>query len=512
MTQMARKAAIIHHLKNGVVFFALIFSSISILQAQVTIGSNIIPNEGALLDLKENNNDIQNSERGLGLPRAILNSLTISDGSNNLATTVKDSDASNSWDKDLHIGLVLFNVNESYSCSGGPDRGLYVWNGEIWEDIYSDKPIRPTLTLGTDQYDGANTYIALRNSSVTIPIKRAYQIWNEFGNGSNNTATGHVLPLATSHFAGYPNGTLSVEVLWQEASDASTNGVLASTSASINIATPIEESTFTFNTGSKSGNALVALKLGGKVLWQWQIWVPQNDPTATAYGYNTGTHVYWYMDRYLGALSTEKQKWNGNPEERNAHGLYYQWGRPTPFQKFGDGIPFVHAAAGEAANLQTALLTPSFIQSDNTSVGNTATQDWYSNSDIWHTRWGDGTNNDTGTKTAFDPCPQGWRVPARKGNQPPWRCLNESNARYSDSYSGYDFNELGRILGYYPLGGYRVRSSAYIYDLGVLGTVWSATPTTTEESQRLLLAQGTIYPASSHFRANGLSVRCVQDY
>lgn len=501
------------NLKNKITF-ALLLLSIST-QAQITIGSILPPNEGSLLDLKQNGSDDINSNRGLGLPRVILKSLKITDGSGNLATTITGANTAEMWDKDEHIGLVLFNVNNSNSCTGGPNNGMYVWNGEEWQDIYSKKLVRPQIGNGTDSYDGSNTYIALRNTSVTIPVKRAFQIWDEYGNGTYDANTGHVLPLNTTHFPGYPNGTLSVNVLWQEAFDDTNSDVLASVSATMNIATPIQESSFTFTTGSKSGNALVALSLNGKVMWQWQIWVPADDPTITAYGYDNGVDTQWFMDRYLGAISTEKKKWNGDgegnggsPEERKAHGLYYQWGRPTPFKKFGLNIPATIAASIESEDLKTALLTDLFIQSsENHPIieGNKNTVDWYSDSDLWPTRW------DDGGKTPFDPCPKGWRVPSEKNSTKPWACLDKSKSLYNAEYSGYDFTDPGRILGYFPIVGYRVRSSTYLYDIGNLGPIWSASPAATALGQRILLATDNIFPNSTHYRANGSAVRCIQD-
>ncbi|MFV0538787.1 MAG: hypothetical protein ACK5M3_15695 [Dysgonomonas sp.] len=487
-----------------------------------------------MLDLKENDNLDANSNRGLVLPRAMLDSLTITGGNTNLATTVRN--ASGVWDIQEHIGLALYNVNKSDACIGGADEGVYVWDGEKWLDLWSNKPIRPVLGSGTDQYQGANTYIVMKGQSVSVPVKRAFQIWNEYGGGTPDESTGHVLPNPTSYFTNYTTGILTVDIIWQEAFDATASDVLVSAPIAVNQLSPIEESTFTIVAGSKEGNALVALKIDGQVIWQWQIWVPSSDPTATAYGYNTGSSVYWFMDRYLGAVSTEKQKWDGaqngnggsSPALRNAHGLYYQWGRPTPFKKFGESTDFQNAdPANVPLNFLTAISSHLFIRSTsgeggNTPIGNTVTMDWYSNTpQYWGTRWGDGTTDDTGNKTAFDPCPVGWRIPAWKNNVSPWNCLANSDQKLDfATYGGYDFTELGRILGYYPASGYRARSTSYLYDIGNNVSIWAATPSapgaSNEGGRRLYFSapnppNTAIFPESNHRMANGLSVRCVQD-
>lgn len=520
--------------KTGLfLFFALSFCFN--LKGQVTIGSTLKPKDGALLDLKENDNVGANSNRGLVYPRVILDSLTITGGNTNLAKTVRNADGV--WDKQEHIGLMLYNTHESDACAGGTDSGLYVWDGEQWVDLWNNKPVRPRLSAGTDQYEGANTYIVMKGKSVSIPVKRAFQIWNEYGDGTMNEATGHVLPIPTSHFTNYTGGTLSVDVVWQESFDATSSDVLVSASMNSPTATPIENNSFTVVAGTKEGNALVALKIDGVVIWQWQIWVPADNPTATAYGYNTGSDVYWFMDRYLGAINTEKQKWTGIGNGtggaatlRNSHGLYYQWGRPTPFKKFGETTSALDAVPTNVpGNFLTAISTHLFIRSSNgensdTPRGNTNSVDWYSDtSQHWGTRWGDGTTNDTGTKTAFDPCPAGWRIPAWKNNTSPWNCLAKSDKKLDfATYSGYDFTELGRILGYYPASGYRARSTGYLYDIGNNATIWTATPSapgvSNEGGRRLYFnapnpnpATAAIFPESNHRMANALSVRCVQD-
>lgn len=497
------------------------------LRGQVTIGSVQKARDGALLDLRENDNLDANSSRGLALPRVILDSLTITGGNTNLATTVRNA-SGGVWDKQEHIGLALYNVHKSDACAGGIDEGMYVWDGEKWLDLWNNKPVRPKLGSGTDQYEGANTYIIMKGQSVSIPVKRAFQIWNEYGGGTPDESTGHVLPNPTSYFTNYTSGLLTVDVIWEEAFDATTSDVLVGATIEVAQLSPIEESFFTVVAGTKEGNALVALKVDGQTIWQWQIWVPASNPTATAYGYNTGSNVYWFMDRYLGAISPEKQQWNGAgdgtggaPTLRKAHGLYYQWGRSTPFRKFDSNTSTQDANPADVpGNLLLAVQSHVFIQSSNGSdgpvKGNSLTEDWYSNTfQQWGTRWSDGTTNNTGNKTAFDPCPVGWRMPAWKGNISPWNCLSNSAGLNFTDYRGYDFTDLGRVIGYYPAAGYRVRSSGFLYDVGNLGVVWTATPSasgaTNEGGRRMFFSATQIISDSNHRMANGLSVRCVQD-
>jgi uncharacterized protein (TIGR02145 family) len=120
------------------------------LHAQVTIGSNIEPLGGALLDLKEQQKDdgTANSTKGLLLPRVNLTSLT-----DITAGDISGVDASN---KDVHTGLTVYNVNQ---CPAGrtiyDETGVQVWTGTRWESLNP----RPAVANATPaQTSGANTW------------------------------------------------------------------------------------------------------------------------------------------------------------------------------------------------------------------------------------------------------------------------------------------------------------------------------------------------------------------
>jgi len=140
-------------------FISLINFS-SALNAQVTIGSEIEPNKGSLLDLKEKNPanpamDNSTTDKGLGLPRVKLTTLTaISDIS---GATGKETE---------HTGLMVYNVN---TATGTIVPGLYVWSGKQWLKFDSKKSADkdffympsfslPINTLGPNSYGIYNEY------------------------------------------------------------------------------------------------------------------------------------------------------------------------------------------------------------------------------------------------------------------------------------------------------------------------------------------------------------------
>lgn len=110
--------------------------------AQITIGSEVIPEKGAILDLKQEDkpDGSVNSTKGLGLPRVILKTLTLSEGKTSLASTIDE--ATGDWDPEDHIGLVIYNVQpkgEVELCPVDPifdeliAEGPYVWDGNEWQ-------------------------------------------------------------------------------------------------------------------------------------------------------------------------------------------------------------------------------------------------------------------------------------------------------------------------------------------------------------------------------------------
>lgn len=104
--------------------------------AQVTIGTQTVPAEGALLQLKEDDNMGTNSTKGLMLPRVGLIDVT------NLEPLANNSEA-----KD-YIGAVVFNTTKGMleptsACDPTPTisgltKGLKVWSGTAWEDISAE--------------------------------------------------------------------------------------------------------------------------------------------------------------------------------------------------------------------------------------------------------------------------------------------------------------------------------------------------------------------------------------
>ncbi|MBK5722431.1 hypothetical protein JGH11_16260 [Dysgonomonas sp. Marseille-P4677] len=138
-------------IQKNTFYLILIFSNFIFfsLKAQVTIGSDEPPLNGALLDLKE----IGTTKKGLNLPRVILTSLIIPSGETSLSTTI--SGATGAWEKDNHIGLLVYHVGKYDACdSQSFPQGLYVWDGNKWQYIGQKPPRATEVEEFTDSRDG----------------------------------------------------------------------------------------------------------------------------------------------------------------------------------------------------------------------------------------------------------------------------------------------------------------------------------------------------------------------
>lgn len=249
--------------------------------------------------------------------------------------------------------------------------------------------------------------------------------------------------------------------------------------------------------GSAEGNAVVAIKnSSNKILWSWHIWVTSYAPSSSA---ASGT----FMDRNLGAI--------GNTAGQvGTKGLLYQWGRKDAFPG-SPGVntgntatePNIYTVSGTTSITKTAVTVANNFAN---SVANPATfyyktsapYDWYSNSSTQNDAlWG------PASKTVYDPCPEGWRVPENGV----WSSLTTFNFSWSGVTYGRSNNDVG---GFYPAAGYRSYLTGAFSYVGTNGFYWSAT---VSGSLVYTLSFGTssFSPSSNDYRALGYSVRCVKE-
>ena len=214
------------------------------------------------------------------------------------------------------------------------------------------------------------------------------------------------------------------------------------------------------------------------------------------------------MDRNLGATSA-------TPCDVGALGLLYQWGRKDPF--------LGSSSISSSTLAKSTIAWPSAVSSDSsngtiayaianptTFIGsNTENYDWHytGSSSTDNTRW---TTSES-SKSIYDPCPSGWRVPDG-GDNGIW-----SNAGFDDTTStneGISFSISSPSTTWYPASGYRYGLDGGFGSVGSGGYYWSASPYSSNSrgAYRLYFDYGGgVNPSSNDDRARGLSVRCLQE-
>lgn len=141
------KGHLINQISITSLFLLLIMSPIGV-KAQVTIGSGLPPERGALLDLKQKKADIETGNLetaitgGLLMPRVhLLDSMSLApiiDSSfilNNAAEYTKI--------KQLHTGLLVYNLTTS--STRHLSEGLYKWDGNVWNRTVDTKLLTETV-------------------------------------------------------------------------------------------------------------------------------------------------------------------------------------------------------------------------------------------------------------------------------------------------------------------------------------------------------------------------------
>lgn len=106
-----------------VAFFVLCNLGWQNVSSQVVIGTSGPVNEGALLELKENQEQGVNATKGLLLPRVALEYPS-------LMSPILDDDNLSEEDKKKHIGLTVYNVREDYRAK--LCKGVHVWTPELY--------------------------------------------------------------------------------------------------------------------------------------------------------------------------------------------------------------------------------------------------------------------------------------------------------------------------------------------------------------------------------------------
>ena len=295
----------------------------------------------------------------------------------------------------------------------------------------------------------------------------------------------------------------SVEVLWETFGTATKPNI-----GDLIQKVSYEDGIIIFSTAKtfREGNALIAAKdPSGTILWSWHIWMT-DQPQGQVYYNNAGI----MMNRNLGATSAR-------PGDVGALGLLYQWGRKDPFLGSSSISEGTEAASSKsfkkpvASNSTTGTIAYATSHPTTFIFNKGGNYDWYysgSSSSTDNTRW-------QSSKTIYDPCPAGWRVPDG-GKDGVWSKAKGSSSRFDKSYGstneGMNFSSdfgSGAMI-WYPASGFCGYYDGVLYGLGNYGRCWSVTPNG-RYAYFLSFYNGGVNPSDYNYRVMGQAVRCVKE-
>ena len=305
----------------------------------------------------------------------------------------------------------------------------------------------------------------------------------------------------------------SVEILWQ--SDMTTtfgsNSTKVLDSSKINYTEGSGVCVFETPSTLVDGNVVLAAKNGSTILWSWHIWVCSGYDLDSAQNYNVyNNSAGTVMDRNLGALSDQ----SGSAK---TFGLLYQWGRKDPFVGPGKtGTNLVPVATWPAlgstlwtyeASSSTTGTVDYTVKNPTAFIKAGSNNDWLYTTD--NTRW-------SATKTKYDPCPPGWRVPTG-GTSGLWAKAAKVTQTFTNDYNNYGqpivAGKLAPEMVFYPFAGIRDASSGDITNYGKYGYYWACNTKQTGYGYSFYIGQnseGDCYVAGGGKKAAAYSVRCVK--
>ena len=343
--------------------------------------------------------------------------------------------------------------------------------GDIKNEVKPyDDPFDPSI-VDIDAEGNANCYVVTKAGS--------YKFKAVFGNETNN----FILDAAEA-------GVLWET--WNDASEVTAGSVLASASYA--------EDYIIFKTPATlhPGNAVIAVRdEEGTILWSWHIWVPKTAIQTSEYGGILGTAL---MDRNLGALVVAEA--TDAPVDPLSYGMVYQWGRKDPFTAAGEFNSSSQATwAGEDEEVATGVISLEEGIANPRLLGHMNDANWMDLVD--ETLWSDDG------KTIYDPCPAGYRVPARNSSLPFWAAdLTTQTGWAVDGTNGW--LTIGSPVAVFPIAGYRDD-----YDVGGMAKVgkrtlvWTAHGSEGKAGCADLRYDKATFKLSSAPKARLGSVRCV---
>ncbi len=168
------------------IILTLFISLYTAIYGQVTIGSGKDPMKGALLDLKEydNNNGGDTAGKGMMLPRVKITTL---EPKTAVALSASIGSTGN-WDLLTHIGLTVYNINQCPAERLYEEIGPQVWNGSRWQLLKPLPAIIEATPAETSAPANAWGTKVVRHKAKPDPNDNTKNIYEEFYSADFGTA------------------------------------------------------------------------------------------------------------------------------------------------------------------------------------------------------------------------------------------------------------------------------------------------------------------------------------
>ena len=309
----------------------------------------------------------------------------------------------------------------------------------------------------------------------------------------------------------------------------------------------------------QSGNAVVAVKKGGVIVWSWHLWfapkdaldkIPVTNHQGVVYNFTKET-LGWKPTQWSGSTYTSARTVKVKVEQTVANNgtkaytvinitqnpgsakkgatTLYQFGRKDAFPGVASSALAANSHftenAGDNMSITNNIQNPDKFYNYGSSLWTN-----YGYYNLWsadNTVTG-GTNhgNDNPVvKTVYDPCPAGFKIPANNAftgftttglNSTSQSEINIDGTSVWQTYQsnfGHNFwtSSSKTATIYFPASGYRFLNDGSLSYVGFNGCYWSAVPYNSNSACHLNFYLNYVYLLSYDTRSSGFSARPVSE-